>query len=90
MKRIVEWKIRKLGHFCPHRSLRSDHAVPFRSSETISSVMGDLLMAEDFIDVQPGCEVVRFLCVRLSLGRVAGGGTVGPPPPLSTARPLAS
>ncbi len=43
VKRIVEMKIRELGFFCPHRSLESDLAVPFGSSEMISSVMGDLL-----------------------------------------------
>lgn len=43
VKRIVEFKIREYGHFCPHRSLRSDRVVPFGSSEMISSVMGKLL-----------------------------------------------
>ncbi len=43
VKRIVEFKIREYGHFCPHRSLKSDRVVPFGSSEMISSVMGELL-----------------------------------------------
>ncbi len=43
VKRIVEFKIREYGHFCPHRSLKSDRVVPFGSSEMISSVMGRLL-----------------------------------------------
>ena len=43
VKRIVEYKIREYGHFCPHRSLKSDRLVPFGSSEMISSVMGRLL-----------------------------------------------
>lgn len=43
VRRIIEEKMRELGYFCPHRSLRSDHAVPFGSSEMISSVMGELL-----------------------------------------------
>ena len=43
VKRILEDKIREFGFFCPHRSLESDIAVPFGSSEMISSVMGDLI-----------------------------------------------
>lgn len=43
VKKIVEMKIRDFGFFCPHRSLESDLAVPFGSSEMISSVMGELL-----------------------------------------------
>lgn len=43
VKRIVKEKIRELGYFCPHRSLKSDHVVPFGSSEMMSSVMGELI-----------------------------------------------
>ncbi|MEM0192714.1 MAG: DUF2099 family protein [Candidatus Korarchaeum sp.] len=43
VKRIVEAKIKEFGFFCPYRSLESDIAVPFGSSEMISSVMGELL-----------------------------------------------
>ncbi len=43
VRRIVKDKIRRFGYFCPSRSLESGLAVPFGSSEMISSVMGDLL-----------------------------------------------
>ncbi len=43
VKMIVEDKIRKFGYFCPNRLLKSDLAVPFGSSEMISSVMNELI-----------------------------------------------
>lgn len=43
VRKIVERKIEEFGFFCPHRVLESELAVPFGSSEMISSVMGELL-----------------------------------------------
>lgn len=43
VRKIVEWKIERYGHFCPNRVLSSDLLVPFGSSEMISSVMNKLI-----------------------------------------------
>ncbi len=43
VKKIVEDKMREYGYFCPNRSLKSSLAVPFGSSEMISSVMNELI-----------------------------------------------
>ncbi len=45
VRKIVERKIEEYGHFCPHRSLKSDRIIPFGSSEMISTVMGEILDA---------------------------------------------
>ncbi len=45
VRRIIKRKIEEYGHFCPHRSLKSDRIVPFGSSEMISAVMGEILDA---------------------------------------------